>query len=276
MKTTLLTCLIIFNICKSYAQLDISVPEVPTMAARISVEEESRQMQRTLMLNENQFLKIKEINKDRREKIDAITSMFPHEPEKRDQKIAELEIQYDQEFGAVLDKRQMAEYLELHGRGELTTFKSVAIQEKPEKKPESPSFNDQIHSIIQKATAPKDTSKIAAEEILQTDSLMLGESLYDGSQKDISYTRSGVKSEKAKEKLAQVAARQPAKAQTSSPNAGTDSLAAPAKIAGKPTIIEVPDSTNQATQNKTAPENSGQDIAKPGSMEKGVSATFEP
>jgi hypothetical protein len=272
MKTTLLSFILIFVFFNGMAQSEISVPDLPPVITRISVEEESRQMQRNLLLNENQYHKIKEINQDRREKIDAITSMFPHEPEKRDKKISELELQYDHEFAAVLDKRQMAEYLELHGRGDLTTFKSqdsyksVAVQEK---KPEGPSFNDQIHSIIEKATAPADTSKLASEEILQTDSLGLQESIYDGNPKATNFTSSSAKTAKVNEKQLQVAEKQQAKV------VSNDSIMTPAKIAGKPNPAEITDSASQQNKGKTALENSNPNIAKPDSLEKGVSATFE-
>lgn len=141
----------------AFVPVEIIIPEIPAVVIRKSVEEESRDLQKNLLLNEAQYLEIKEINKVRRQMIDAITSMYPHEPAKREDRIKELEKQYDLEFGKVLNKQQLNNYLALNGRG-------ADAPEKP-KAPEGPTFNSQVHTMIQRAVTPVYSSQVKTQNV---------------------------------------------------------------------------------------------------------------
>ena len=166
MKKIILFALLSVSIIKAEAQLTEVGLDLPVVKPQLSIEEESRQLQRTLLLNEGQYVKAKEVNKERRETLDAIHAMFPHEPEKRDKRMLEVEQQFDEEFAAIFTKKQLKEYLELNGRSEIAEVK-------PES-PEGPSFNDQIQSVIQKAVTPAlDSTQVASKENSGTDSLSI-------------------------------------------------------------------------------------------------------
>lgn len=164
MKKVILLFLLILGIVKVQAQGLEEGLDLPTILPKISADEESKNWQRTLLLNEGQYIKVKEINKERHETIDAVKAMYPHEPEKRDMKVEEVEVQYDAEFAAIFTNKQMKEYLELHGRSEDTPEPVVTTDSK--------TFNTQIQSMIQNAlTHTADSVKLTEHTMPVTDSL---------------------------------------------------------------------------------------------------------
>ncbi|KAA9332851.1 hypothetical protein [Adhaeribacter soli] len=154
------------------APIEIVIPDIPAIVNRKTVEEESRDLQRNLLLNEAQYEQVKEINKERRQMIDAVISMYPHEPKKRNDRIIELEKQYDQEFATVLNSNQLNEYLALHNRQEDAPVKP--------KTPEGPSFNSQIHTFIERALTQVDTSRVEVVNISVRNALPKLESALGG------------------------------------------------------------------------------------------------
>jgi hypothetical protein len=164
MKKVILLFLLFLGIVKIQAQgLEESL-DLPTIMPKISADDESKTWQRTLLLNEGQFIKVKEINKERHETMDAIEAMYPHEPDKRDLKVGEMELQYDAEFAAVLTDKQMKEYLELHGRADEAPKKVVIVDGK--------SFNSQIQDVIHNAlTHTADSVQLTEHTLPLTDSM---------------------------------------------------------------------------------------------------------
>jgi hypothetical protein len=164
MKKIILLIFLLLGIVKVQAQGLEEGLDLPTIMPKISADDESRTWQRTLLLNEGQFIKVKEINKERHQTIDAVQSMYPHEPEKRDLKVDEVERQYDAEFAAVLTEKQMKEYLELHGRTEEAPKEIIAVDGK--------SFNNQIQDIIHNAlTHESDSVQLTEHTFPASDSL---------------------------------------------------------------------------------------------------------
>jgi hypothetical protein len=152
------------------APIEIVIPDIPAIINRKTVEEESRDLQRNLLLNEAQYDQVKEINKERRQMIDAVIGMYPHEPKKRNDRIIELEKQYDQEFATVLNTKQLNEYLELHGRHEDAPVTPKA--------PEGPSFNSQIQALIERSLTQVDTTRVEVAKVSVRNALPRLESVY--------------------------------------------------------------------------------------------------
>jgi hypothetical protein len=164
MKKVILLFLLVLGIVKIQAQGVEDGLDLPTIMPKISADEESKNWQRTLLLNEGQYIKIKEINKERHETIEAVKAMYPHEPEKRDMKVQDVEVQYDAEFAAVFTDKQMKEYLELNGRTEDAPEKMIAVDGK--------SFNSKIQDVIHNAlTHTADSVQLTEHTFRGSDSL---------------------------------------------------------------------------------------------------------
>jgi hypothetical protein len=153
MKTTLFLFLFGLGIVQVEAQQTDFLLAVNIEEPLVYADQESRQMQRNLLLNEKQFIKIMEINQRRRQHLASVQALFAKEPEVRDERIYEMEVQFDTEFAAVLTKKQFEEYLELNGRTLAASKKSKGSN--------GPTFNEKIHAIIEKAINPSDSLPVS-------------------------------------------------------------------------------------------------------------------
>ena len=138
--------------------------------SKVNIAAENQMLQRRLLLNEDQFHKVETINTERNELLDQVAGMYRFDPENYNKKAMELELQYDAEFEKVLTKQQYTEYLALKGRDKheepkLQTENPELASETDElNKNTKPSFNDQIHAILEKATAIKVDSSLIAKQ----------------------------------------------------------------------------------------------------------------
>ncbi|MBK0402826.1 hypothetical protein I5M27_07495 [Adhaeribacter sp. BT258] len=175
MKTKLLLLMLFFILFQVRAQ-DNSL-EVPTIKnhGKVDVPAENQYLMRRLLLNQTQFEQIENINTERNQMLEMVAGMYRFDPENYNKKRLELELQFDAEFEKVLTKQQFSEYLAINGRtpeketpedqlnneGENS---QLAVQPEETSEPAKPTFNDQIHAILEKATSIKIDSALIAKQ----------------------------------------------------------------------------------------------------------------
>src|SRR5687767_2826721 len=116
MKTTLLLIslfLVLFKVRAQEHSWEIPSFESTTI---VNVAAENQMLQRRLLLNEDQYKKVEEINNLRNKVLEKVAGMYRFDPENYSKKALELELQFDAEFEKVLTQQQFADYLAFRGR----------------------------------------------------------------------------------------------------------------------------------------------------------------
>jgi len=151
MKNLLLTVLFFFILIFQINAQYIALYEEPQI--KISQEAlnwENQKLRSDLTLTDNQFNQIKDITLERSKARSIVASMFKNEPKKLENKLQEIDGQFDSEFGKVLNAKQFKKYLTLQAR----KAKDVKETEHAAEQSEGPNFNARIQEMISKATSP--------------------------------------------------------------------------------------------------------------------------
>src|SRR5690606_5407223 len=111
MKTTILTFILLLGFLQVRAQADFM--DIPTLEKefKATVTAENQRLQRRLLLNEAQFIKVAQINTERNERIRQVEAMYHSDADKLTEKLLELELQFDAELEHVLTLNQFKDYL---------------------------------------------------------------------------------------------------------------------------------------------------------------------
>lgn len=147
MKTALLTIFLFLLIVQLKAQQISLVAEPVAKPSEAALNWENQKLRSDLTLDEAQTEKIKSITAERAQARSIVKEMFKLEPKKLEAKLREIDSQFDGEFEAIMNAKQLKKFLKIEGRDKAKVAAAEAQADEP-------NFNARIQDMISKARMP--------------------------------------------------------------------------------------------------------------------------